>query len=179
MTCELWKPIPGQERYSVSNHGRVRGTRGGLIKPAPQKSGHLRFQIWCQLTRKNISFSVQRAVALAFLPNPHGLPIVNHKDSNRTNNEADNLEWCDYSHNNRHAWREGHRGVSHYQKFEEEKILAAITCLMAKSHTQRTLAKALGMSTGTVSDLNNGRIRNLLLNTLGMEGGVCRYTYVT
>ena len=45
------------------------------------------------------SFAIHRLVALAFIPNPLSLPQVNHKDEDRLNNEADNLEWCDNKYN--------------------------------------------------------------------------------
>ena len=37
--------------------------------------------------------SVHRIVAEAFIGNPDGFPVVNHKDGNRLNNRAGNLEW--------------------------------------------------------------------------------------
>lgn len=42
---------------------------------------------------------LHRLVAIAFLPNPLDLPQVNHKDENKENNRADNLEWCDAKYN--------------------------------------------------------------------------------
>ena len=36
---------------------------------------------------------VHRLVAEAFCPNPNGYTIVHHKDENKLNNRADNLEW--------------------------------------------------------------------------------------
>lgn len=42
---------------------------------------------------------LHRLVAELFVPNPNNLPEVNHKDEDRGNPNADNLEWCSHKYN--------------------------------------------------------------------------------
>ena len=53
------------------------------------------------LTRdgKTKTVFVHRIVAEAFMDNPDNLPMVNHKDEDKTNNFLENLEWCSASYN--------------------------------------------------------------------------------
>lgn len=53
--------------------------------------------------------AVHRLVALHFIPNPYQHPQVNHKDGNKMNNHASNLEWCSAEFNAQHALETGLR----------------------------------------------------------------------
>lgn len=114
---EIWRDIPGYEGYyQISNHGNVRGldryvmntgnyskeskliyVKGKMMAQKDPGNGHL----VVHLTRdhKSKQFYVHRLVALAFIPNPDNLPIVNHKDENPLNNHVSNLEWATYQYN--------------------------------------------------------------------------------
>ena len=108
MIEEIWKPIEGYEGlYEVSNTGRVRSLdkydsmnrflRGRILRLFTDGLGYLRAQLYSNSKRK--SFLVHRLVAQAFIPNPDNLPQVNHRDENPSNDNVDNLEWCDGKYN--------------------------------------------------------------------------------
>ena len=101
---EIWKPIDGYEgKYEVSNFGRVRSyaqdrSRGKIKTGNRTFKGYLSFTLYDDDGRRR-HIPVHRLVAKAFIPNPHDLPQVNHKDEDKTNNRVDNLEWCDNEYN--------------------------------------------------------------------------------
>lgn len=98
---EIWKDCKGYEgSYQVSNLGRIWSIKGQrYLKGCEDKDGYLRVN----LTAKNGKVKMERIhrlVAIAFISNPLGLPVVNHKDENKQNNTVDNLEWCSVGYNN-------------------------------------------------------------------------------
>lgn len=94
---EIWKDIEGYENlYQVSNLGNVRSlrhTKPHLITQTKNRNGYLQVALSI-CSNKLKKFYVHRLVAQAFIPNPNNLPQVNHKDENKLNNRAENLDWC-------------------------------------------------------------------------------------
>lgn len=98
---EEWKRITGYDHdYRVSTLGRVTGTRG-FLKPYDNGYGYLVVELRQNGKKKHLR--VHRLVADAFVPNPQGLPEVNHKDEDKHNNLAINLEWCTSSYNKKYG----------------------------------------------------------------------------
>lgn len=121
---EIWKPISGYEgQYEISNWGRIRSvTRvdsmgrtwsGQIIKTRPNRRGYYIVGLSSNSVHKTLS--VSRLVATSFISNPDGLPCVNHIDEDKSNNRADNLEWCTYEYNINYGTRTK-RAVSKLKK---------------------------------------------------------------
>lgn len=96
---EIWKPIPGYD-YEVSNLGRVKNSRGKLLKGNVTKLGYVKVGLW--ISQKAKTVMVHRLVAEAFIENPENKPFVNHKNLNKTHNTVWNLEWVTPSENMKH-----------------------------------------------------------------------------
>lgn len=104
----IWRPVVGYEGlYEVSDTGQVRSMNynktgvPGLLHPEVKKGeGTLPYlRVIMHKDKRQKKFLVHRLVAQAFIPNPQGLPQVNHKDGDVQNNKAENLEWCDARYN--------------------------------------------------------------------------------
>lgn len=98
---EIWKPTQ-YNNYEVSNKGRVRNKTTKLIlSPCKNKQGYL--QVGIMDNGHHISRRIHRLVAIAFIKNPFNKETVNHKDGNKLNNNADNLEWTTIKENVIHS----------------------------------------------------------------------------
>lgn len=87
--------------YKVSSDGKVISPNG-FKKPYITKTGYWRVTLW--KNGKSTNHFIHRLVASAFIPNPNNFEMVNHIDGNKLNCDVSNLEWCDASHNMKHAY---------------------------------------------------------------------------
>lgn len=122
---EEWKVIENYPMYEVSSEGRVRSYYNGshgkrtvpkILSLKVDRIGYTFVHLKNDLGRK--PFRVHRLVAKSFIPNPSGLPEVNHKDEDKSNNSVHNLEWCEKLYNIRYSkvWKSNERSVLQYTK---------------------------------------------------------------
>lgn len=115
MVEEIWKTIEEFPEYEVSSLGNIRSKdrdyedtlgrkyhkKGQLIKTHQyiNDTGYIQIMVEIVSNKKMHNLIVSRLVAKAFIDNPYNYPQVNHIDEDSTNNNADNLEWCDCKYN--------------------------------------------------------------------------------
>lgn len=134
---EIWKDIENYEGlFQVSNLGRIKSLErvvnnhtGVIHKPERIIKQQTTYKGYKAVTLGNKSlnnkktFPVHRLVAKAFIGNPNNKPQVNHKDGNKENNNVCNLEWCDNSENQIHAYKIGLNKVTGRAGKPKKKVL--------------------------------------------------------
>ena len=101
--------------YQISSKGYIKsldrvvnGKNGktklnGKILKSSLVRGYKAVNIWKNGSSKNIK--IHRMIGLYFIENPKNLKCINHKNGIKTDNRIENLEWCTYSENLTHAYK--------------------------------------------------------------------------
>lgn len=120
LPAEEWKSVGeigievGRSEAHVSSHGRVRRRLGGSDwRPAFGTDEMTLSNGYPKISINKKPFMVHILVAKLFLPRPSDPArcIVNHKDGDKLNAAASNLEWVTRSENARHAHATGLYGA--------------------------------------------------------------------
>ena len=110
---EEWRDIPNFEGFYIASSlgriaslGRYVNTKNNYQKWNNPKLLSLKHISKCGYLTVNLSrfnkqhlMLVHRIIATTFLPNNNNKPCIDHIDTNRTNNNINNLRWCTYSEN--------------------------------------------------------------------------------
>lgn len=157
-----WKDVVGYEgTYEVSNSGEVRTKEGKttytvrhgvrrwkqrILKQKVSKDITCRVSLW--IDGKEQTWLVHRLVAEAFIPKVADKEYINHIDGSRLNNHVSNLEWCNHTENNNHAFDN--------DLIKTSNKIVLVNIETKEPHYFRSMAKAsefLGKNTGCISDL--------------------------
>ena len=167
MQKEKWKSVIGFEGlYEVSDKGRIRSIdrwieqqgrmqlyKGCIMSQYINNSGYLMIRL--SKENKKYSFTVHRLVASAFVPNPNGFQYVNHKDENKTNNSADNLEWCTNEYNINYGTATLRRAKKMGTKICQYDLEGN---LINEYYSIKNAAKVNGIPSSTIGDCVRGNI---------------------
>ena len=160
---ERWLPIKGYEGlYEISSLGRIKSfpvkhrTWERISSGYKKTNGYIGVTL-CK-NGKTQAFFVHRLVADAFVPNPNkeSFTEVNHKDEDKSNNRANNLEWCDTLYNNTYGGRLERVQESHIKSLScrARKRIAQYTkdgTLVAIHESIRAANRSLGKSEKSTS----------------------------
>jgi hypothetical protein len=172
MNTEVWKPVVGYEgMYEVSDRGRVRslhgnvnfpGRSGRIRVPHEQANGYLTVSLWNPGGSPKVRrATIHKLVAAAFIgERPRGCE-VNHRNGNKRDNRAENLEYATRTQNVRHArdvlrvdgWARGERHCR--AKLSSEQVAD----IRAAAGTIREIAARFGVHNSTVCTIRNGQSR--------------------
>ena len=160
LPLEEWRPVVGYEgHYEVSSLGDIKSVkrcRGAsrtprILKKHLGSSGYEFVVLRKDGVNKNAT--VHRMVARAFVPKPDGKDCVNHKDGNKLNNNAQNLEWVTYSENAFHSMRTlGNAAI--FRSFDEQQIIA----IRSDDRPQSAIARDFGVCQTLISQIKTGKI---------------------
>lgn len=155
------KQIKDYSNYYVYDNGDVLNIETGkILTGSISEHGYKYYRLSKNGNKK--MFYAHRLVAETFLDNPNNLPVVNHIDGNKLNNDIKNLEWVTYSENVEHFHHNikkspQNRKQEHYIKDLEYEIWV----------------EAKGNNNYLVS--NKGRIRHKFKNNLLFPSNTCGY----
>lgn len=181
---EEWRPVLRYEGiYEVSNLGHVRSLdrwvrrgnqpvtflQGTIMKPMNSKASHGYNTLTLSAATngyKRFNAKIYRLVAEAFLgPRPSPIHVVNHKNGDKTDDRADNLEWVTQSSNMKHA---SHMGLM--RKGEGVKVSKLTSAQVLEIRKRRTngeklesIAAAYGIAPSTACQIAKGQVWKHLL----------------
>lgn len=150
-----WREIDGFPNYMVSNTGEI---------PHKLSNGYLGINLYDN-DKKSCYLLIHRLVAQAFLPNPNGCRIINHKDENRSNNSVNNLEWCSHKYNLNY----GNRNSKLSNSLTNNPFFSIPVLQYSKT---REFLKEFPSIAEAARTVNNGNIKAAVTNILKCCNGV-------
>lgn len=160
LLAQGWRNVKGFERYLVSQDGQIFSTirAGRFLRQTELNTGYFYVSMMAEGASAPVKVLVHRIVAAAFCEGDG--EVVNHKDGNKKNNRAENLEWCSYAQNNDHARDTGlahNFGSKHYAaKLSADDVLA-IRARASRGEMHRLIAADYGLIRQTVQQIASGK----------------------
>lgn len=151
---EEWRDVVGFEGlYLVSNTGKIKGVdriigykngrtrkwKGTEKKQTPARHGYLK--VGLSKNGKGKTIQVHHVVAEAFVPKIPGKDQVNHKDGDKTNNRADNLEWCTPRENDIHKINILGKGIKTVNQYDLQGNFIASYPSLKKAEEETGVAR--------------------------------------
>lgn len=141
------------EVYSINIKGVVVNTEKSKELSQTISNGYVTVALYRKAKK------LHQLLAEAFIDNPNNYEYINHKDGNKQNNELSNLEWCDHSHNLKHAWDNGLRKwnpkSARKSRFNTEEKLTILE--LKKQHTNKEISLMYGCNTSIIQRITTNK----------------------
>jgi hypothetical protein len=160
---ENWKSVVGYVGlYNVSDLGRIFNVKTGrFLDGTVTRDGYKRLRL---KSHNNFAKSklVHVLVAEAFIGPREPGKVINHKDANKTNNVAWNLEYITFQENSQHAKRLGllrpffQPGIKNIRAKLTDDLVREVRRLRGERKTLRELSLQFGVGTSTINRAAKG-----------------------
>lgn len=169
------KPILNYENYQIDEDGNIFNTSSQkFLKGSIGENGYKYYRLSKDGRKK--MFYAHRLVAEHFLPNIENLPVVNHKDGDKLNNNVNNLEWVSYNDNAKH-WHSNREKINvnreYYiedlpnEEWKQYKNYLVSSCGRVRHKKNNNLLKpSLACGYYKVRLSNNGLVEDCLIHKL-------------
>jgi len=142
--------------YKVTSDGKVFNYKTNkYLSPSYNHKGYKMVVLY--VDGEPITRTIHKLVALAFIPNPDNLPVVNHINGVKTDNNYTNLEWCTYQYNTRHAWKTGltkalRGSINGHSKYNDDQIIKVCE-MLADNKPLKEIKKETGVKGDTITKI--------------------------
>lgn len=132
-----------------------------FLTPIKKTTGYYGVNLYGPSGQRKMYF-IHRLIAKIFIPNPNGYPDVNHKDEDKSNNAANNLEWCTESYNEKYGTKKDREMTSKERNgsYNRRKKVSQydLNNKFIKSYESITqAAKEVGTNAGNISGTVHGK----------------------
>lgn len=118
----MYKEIDEAPGIYIYDDGRIWSEKQQrFLSTSLDEKGYVKVSLW--VNKKVRTIKIHRLVAKYFVPNPHNYKEVNHKDEDKTNNHASNLEWCTRKYNVNYGSRSKRVSQSMLNNITSKRIL--------------------------------------------------------
>ena len=143
----MFKTIPDYPKYQINEVGEVYSLYSNKILKPNLRNGY--YSVMLSNNGERHRVDVHRLVAICFVPNddPENKTFVNHKDEDKLNNNADNLEWCTQDYNNSYndVRIKSAKGKVPIEQVDDQGNV------IATYESQNSAARAIGCTSGLMS----------------------------
>ena len=147
------------ENFSITEHGEIKNLlTNHIYKHSIHKTGYCLVYLPMGKRGKIKAVRVHKAVAETYIPNPENLPIVHHKDENKSNPDCANLEWVTSKKNTEYHFNELKKHTEYYnnRKLSIDDINQIKIYANSKMSYEK-IANIFNVSKTTISNILNGK----------------------